>query len=111
MQRPDWLNVQVPTQPIAPGRPISEEASVKASRLVVEMSADALLVDDRDARHEAERLGVPILGPLRVLADGITAWFRGSRHRVCSPAAHQLPRASNQLLQQLLDHATRRREP
>jgi predicted nucleic acid-binding protein len=111
VERPDWLHVQAPTQVIAPGRTDLGEGEREAIRLALELSADALLVDDRDARHEAERLGVPILGPLRVLVDGITAWFRGSRHRVCSPAAHQLPRASSQLLQQPLDHATRRREP
>ena len=41
----------------------------EAIDLAVEMAADALLVDDRDARHEAQKLGVAVLGTLRVLAD------------------------------------------
>ena len=52
MERPDWLHVQVPTQGIAPGRTDLGEGEREAIRLAVEMSADALLVDDRDARHE-----------------------------------------------------------
>jgi len=109
MERPDWLRVQVPTQVIAPGRTDLGEGEREAIRLAVEMSADALLVDDRDARHEAERLGVRVLGTLRVLADA-------SQHDFADLAVAFVRlrqtnfRASDQLLQQLLDHATRRRE-
>src|SRR5438132_1504423 len=63
---PDWLRIQAPTRVIAEMRTDLGEGEREAIRLAVETSADALVVDDRDARHEAERLGVPVLGTLRV---------------------------------------------
>ena len=86
------------------------EGERDAIRLAVEMAADALLVDDRDARHEAERLGVPVLGTLRVLADAAQYGFVDLA--LAFDRVRQTNfRASDQLLQQLLDDATRRREP
>ena len=40
-----------------------------AIALAEELSADALLIDDRDGRREAARRRLPVLGTLRVLAD------------------------------------------
>jgi uncharacterized protein len=109
-ERPDWLHVQVPTQVIAAVRTHLGEGEREAIWLAVEMSAEALLVDDRDARHEAQRLGVPVLGTLRVLADASEHGFADLA--VAFARLRQTNfRASNQLLEQLLDHATRRREP
>lgn len=105
MARPDWLHVQAPTHAIGPERTDLGEGEREAIRLAVEMSADALLVDDRDARHEAERLGVPALGTLRVLADGSQHGFADLA--VAFARLRQTNfRASNQLLQQLFDDAT-----
>jgi predicted nucleic acid-binding protein len=74
------------------------------------MAAEALLVDDRDGRHEAERLGVPVLGTLRVLADALRYGF--AELAIAFARLRQTNfRASTQLLQQLLDDAPRRREP
>jgi len=69
VERPDWLHVQAAREVTASARTDLGEGERDAIQLAVEMSADALLVDDRDARNEAERLGVPVLGTLRVLAD------------------------------------------
>lgn len=108
--RPDWLQVQAPTQLFAPMRADLGEGEREAIRFAVEISADALLVDDRDARQEAQRLGVPVLGTLRVLADASEHGFADLA--VAFARLRQTNfRASNQLLQQLLDYATRRREP
>jgi predicted nucleic acid-binding protein len=42
----------------------------EAIALAAELAADALLMDDRDGRREAERRSLAVLGTLRVLADG-----------------------------------------
>jgi predicted nucleic acid-binding protein len=110
VERRDWLHVQAPTQLTAPLRTDLGEGEREAIRLAVEMSADALLVDDRDARREAERLGVPVLGTLRVLADASQHGF-ADLAAVFARLRQTNFRASTQLLQQLLDDAPRRREP
>jgi predicted nucleic acid-binding protein len=110
MDRPDWLHVQAPTQVIAAVRTDLGEGEREAIRLAVEMSADTLLVDDRDARHEAERLGVPVLGTLRVLADASQHGFADLAVAFARLRKTNF-RGSSQLLQQMLDDATRPREP
>jgi predicted nucleic acid-binding protein len=66
--RPDWVHVQDPT-----GRTLSvpglDPDELAAIALAEELEADALLMDERDGRREAERRGLPVLGTLRVLAD------------------------------------------
>lgn len=42
----------------------------EAMSLAAELSADALLMDDRDRRREAGRRSLAVRGTLRVLADG-----------------------------------------
>lgn len=56
--RPEWLRVQTPTQTSARVRQDLGEGEREVIELSLEMSADALLVDDRDARHEAQKHGV-----------------------------------------------------
>jgi uncharacterized protein len=107
--RPDWLSVQAPTQPPARVREDLGEGEREAIELALEMSADALLVDDRDARHEARKHGVSVLGTLRVLADASEHGFADLA--VAFGRLRQTNfRATDQLLDQLLDHAARRRE-
>jgi predicted nucleic acid-binding protein len=107
--KPDWLHVQAPTQTSARIRQDLGEGERQAIELALEMGADALLVDDRDARHEAQKHGVAVLGTLRVLADASEHGFADlavafSRLRKTNF------RASDQLLDQLLDYAARRPE-
>ena len=66
---PNWLSVRAPKNAtiaeaitLGPG----EQAAIA---LAEELSADALLMDDRDGRREAMRRRLPVLGTLRVLAD------------------------------------------
>lgn len=108
VERPDWLHVLAPTHAVAPGRTDLGEGEREAIQLAV-MSADALLVDDRDARHEAERLGVPVVGTLRVLADASQHGFADLAVAFARLRDTNF-RASNKLLQPLLNDATRRRE-
>ena len=107
--RQNWLRVQGPTHTSARVRQDLGEGEREAIELALEVAADALLVDDRDARHEAQRLGVAVLGTLRVLADASEHGFADlavafSRLRKTNF------RASDQLLNQLLDYAARRRQ-
>jgi predicted nucleic acid-binding protein len=66
---PDWLHVQAPRETLIGLGTVLGDGERQAIALAVEMSADALLMDDRDARREAERMNCAVLGTLRVLAD------------------------------------------
>jgi uncharacterized protein len=78
---PDWLYVQAPAKALDVVRRDLGAGERDAIGLAVEVSADALLVDDRDARREAERLGLPVLGTLRVLAERQSMVSRISQSR------------------------------
>jgi predicted nucleic acid-binding protein len=82
---PEWLHVQAPTQAHATPHTGRGAGEREAIALAAELSADALLMDDRDARQEAERLGIPVLGTLRVLVDA-SAWHIFRRRSIaCEP--------------------------
>jgi predicted nucleic acid-binding protein len=66
---PDWLQVKTLSHVLERARHDLGAGEREAIELAQELSADALLVDDRDARDEARRLGIPVLGTLLVLAD------------------------------------------
>ena len=106
---PEWLHVQAPRQALTSRLTVLGAGEREAITLAVELSADALLMDDRDAREEAKRLGVPVLGTLRVLVDA-------SEHGLAdlSTAFDRLRqtnfRASEPLLKRLLDHSASWRE-
>ena len=52
-----------------------DDGEREAIALAVEVRADALLMDDRDGRREAEVLNCPVLGTVRVLADAAQRGF------------------------------------
>lgn len=66
---PSWLEIRQPSQ-----MPASElhldRGEREAIALAEEVAADLLLVDDWDARLEAARRRLVVVGTLRVLADG-----------------------------------------
>jgi predicted nucleic acid-binding protein len=104
---PEWLHVQAPMQTLTSPRMVLGAGEREAIALASELSADALLMDDRDGRQEAKRLGVPVLGTLRVLVD---ASEHGLAHL---PTAFDRLRgtnfrASEQLLRRLLEHSAHR---
>ena len=67
--KPEWLQVQAPQQALPSLRDILGAGEREAIALATELSADALLMDDRDGRREAKRRRLPVVGTLRVLAD------------------------------------------
>lgn len=106
---PDWLHVQGPTRDLVPIDESLGAGERAAIALAEELSADAVLIDERDGRREAERRGLPVLGTLRVLADA-------AEHGLADLGAafdrlrRTNFRASEQLLQSLLArHAARRK--
>lgn len=65
---PDWLEVRAPRTVGRSPLPLGA-GELEAIALAEELSADALLIDDRDGRQEALRRHLHVLGTLRVLAD------------------------------------------
>jgi predicted nucleic acid-binding protein len=106
---PEWLHVQSPMQTLTSPRTVLGAGELEAIALAAELSADALLMDDRDGRQEANRLGIPVLGTLRVLVD---ASEHGLAH--LATAFDRLRgtnfRANESLLKRLLDHSAQPRQ-
>jgi predicted nucleic acid-binding protein len=103
--RSEWLRVQSPSTPVVSAR--LGPGELEAITLAVELSADALLIDERDGRAEAERRGVAVLGTLRVLADAAQHGL-ADLPAVLERLKHTNFRASEQLIQWLLDRGDRR---
>ena len=98
---PEWLHVQPPTKLVTSERSTLGLGEQQAICLAEELSADALLIDDRDGRREAERRRLPVLGTLRVLADAAEHGLLdlgGAFDRL----AHTNFRADEQLVHRLL---------
>lgn len=66
---PNWLDVRAPKSAVTTEVVTLGPGEQAAITLAEELSADALLIDDRDGRREATRRRLPVLGTLRVLAD------------------------------------------
>ena len=67
--RPKWLEIQRPSRSLSSELDL-DNGEREAIALAEEVSADLLLVDEWDARQEAERRHLQVVGTLRVLADG-----------------------------------------
>jgi predicted nucleic acid-binding protein len=63
---PPWLEVQEVTRD-APPLPDLHPGEREVIRLALEIGADAVLIDERDGRREAEALSLPIVGTLGIL--------------------------------------------
>lgn len=77
------------------------EQEREAIALAAELAADALLMDDRDGRREAERRSLAVLGTLRVLADAAEHGLLNLR-LVLDRLRQTNFRADEQLLRRLL---------
>src|SRR5437016_4102388 len=67
--RPNWLEIRQPSRTLEPEVDL-DRGEQQAIALAEEVAADLLLVDDWDARLEAKRRRLRVVGTLRVLADG-----------------------------------------
>ena len=102
--RSGWLHVQQSREPLPEFRIVLGDGEREPIALAVEVRADALLMDDRDGRREAERLNYVVLGTLRVLADA--ARYGLIDLRVALERLRQTNfRADDRLIQQILDTA------
>ena len=99
--RPEWLQIQAPQQELSSLRDVLGAGEREAIALASELSADALLMDDRDGRREAEKRNLAVLGTLRVLADAAEHGLLNLR--VAFDCLRQTNfRADEQLMQRLL---------
>jgi len=67
--RPIWLEIRRPIRDLGPDVHL-DRGEQEAIALAEEVGADLLLVDEWEARQEAERRHLHAVGTLRVLADG-----------------------------------------
>ena len=65
----NWLEIRRPSHTLEPEGDL-DRGEQEAISLAEEVAADLLLVDEWDARLEAERRHLRVVGTLRVLADG-----------------------------------------
>ena len=107
--KPEWLRVQTPKGPMRPENTALGAGECAAIALAGELSADALLIDDRDGRREAEKRGLAVLGTLRVLADAAEQGLVELRVAFARLALTNF-RADEQLIQRLLALDARRRK-
>ena len=77
--RPEWVHVQAPRQALTVLRGVLGPGEREAIALAAELSADVLLMDDRDGRREAEKRNCAVVGTLRVLADAAEHGFADLR--------------------------------
>ena len=99
--KPEWLQVQAPREALSWLRDVLGAGEREAIALATELSADALLIDDRDGRREAEKMNLAVLGTLRVLADAAAHDFLNLR--VALDRLRQTNfRADERLIQRLL---------
>ena len=59
--RPKWLQVQAPRQALSSLRDVLGPGEREAISLAAELSADAVLMDDRDGRREGEKGNLAVL--------------------------------------------------
>lgn len=71
--RPDWLEVRRAPVPQDLALTALDPGECEAIALAEALSADALIIDDRAARREAERRRLRVIGTLRVLDDAAAA--------------------------------------
>lgn len=100
--KPEWLEVLAPLQGFPSLQDVLGAGEREALALAAELSADALLMDDRDGRREAEKMNLAVLGTLRVLADAAEHGL--TNLRIAFDRLRETNfRADDQLIQRLLD--------
>lgn len=82
---------------------VLDPGEAEAIALVQELQADVVLIDEREARREAVRRGIPVIGTVALLEEG------ASRNLIDLPEAFQRLLATNfRIDRRYLDDALRR---
>ncbi|MFZ0961221.1 MAG: DUF3368 domain-containing protein [Terriglobia bacterium] len=108
---PAWLEVRPAFLPLDIGGDPLDQGECEAIALALELKADILILDDRDARIEASRRKLRVIGTLRVLEDAAQLGLIDLPHAL-QRLRQTTFRASAKLLQAMLDRdATRKKKP
>ncbi|HLN03633.1 MAG TPA: hypothetical protein VK335_30380 [Bryobacteraceae bacterium] len=102
---PSWLEIRQPTQTLEPKVDL-DRGEQEAIALAEEVAADLLLVDEWDARIEAERRHLRVVGTLRVLADGASRGLT-DLEEAFERLRHTNFRVNSELLESLLEEYRR----
>jgi predicted nucleic acid-binding protein len=109
-RKPDWLELREPERISTDVLESLDPGERDAIALYRQITADVLLIDDWAGREEAIRLGLPVVGTLRVLASAAEQGLVE-----LGPAIARLRttnfRASEKLIHSFLDRAAERRIP
>jgi predicted nucleic acid-binding protein len=107
---PAWLSIHSPREPIVSTALRIGAGEREALSLAQELHADLVLLDDLEARMEAERCGLAVMGTLRVLelaAERGLLDFPAAIARLAETSFH-LP---SQLVQDMLSRDADRKKP
>ncbi len=107
--RPAWLEVRPAFLPLDIGYDPLDAGEREAIALALELKADLLILDDRDARIEASRCNLKVIGTLRVLEDAAQLGLVNLPHAL-RRLQQTTFRASAKLLQAMLDRDEVRRK-
>jgi len=106
---PAWLEVRSPSIPLGAGPGGLDPGEWEAIILALELKADLLILDDRDARIEASRRKITVIGTLRVLEDAAQLGLIDLRQAL-QRLQQTTFRASAKLLQAMLERADARKK-
>lgn len=109
VHRPAWLEVRPPFLPLDIGHDPRDAGECEAIALALELRADLLILDDRNARLEAARRNLVVIGTLRVLEDAAQLGMIDLPHALQRLQQTSF-RASAKLLQAMLDRDEVRRK-
>jgi predicted nucleic acid-binding protein len=107
---PPWLEIRPPHQPLVPTTLRLGAGEREALSLAQELHADLVLLDDLEARAEAERHGLAVMGTLRVLelaAERGLLDFSTAMMQLAATSFHLPP----QLVQDMLARDAARKRP
>jgi predicted nucleic acid-binding protein len=106
--RPGWLEIRQPTHTLETEADL-DRGEQQAIALAEEVSAALLLVDEWEARAEAERRHLRVVGTLRVLADSAGAGLTDLQESF-DRLRHTNFRAHSELLESLLEEHRRAKQ-
>jgi predicted nucleic acid-binding protein len=106
---PAWLEVRPALLPLGIGLDPLDSGEREAIALALELKADLLILDDRDARLEATRRNLMVIGTLRVLEDAAQLGLIDLPHAI-ERLQQTTFRASAKLFQAMLERDDARKK-